>query len=128
MIIVKNESLQRRLLRVARILNRVQVWERLARDNAGPELLREDNDIEGKVDEVGELLLDELEEETGEDHAAETKEDNSCGIDDEYCSMEDVGMDDGTYPAGPRKDVNHPRYKVEPGHNQSVVDFLRFTP
>jgi len=39
----------------------------------------------------------------------------------------EAGMDDGSYPAGPRSDKNKSRYKLEPGHGQDLSSLLRST-
>jgi len=54
------------------------------------------------------------------DSVAESEEDDD--EDEESC-----GMDDGSYPAGPRNDANKSRYHVQPSHGQGTVDLLRFT-
>lgn len=53
----------------------------------------------------------------------EDEDEEACGGPD----MDACGMDDGSYPAGPRNDANKSRYHVQPSHGQSTVDLLRFT-
>jgi hypothetical protein len=91
---ILNPDLQRRLNRVARILDRAKRWERLA-------------------------FMDETEaDQILMEHDQDT----------EACSdMNAKSCDDGSYPAGPRKDKNKSRYQVSPGHSQHLSDLLRNT-
>lgn len=61
------------------------------------------------------------------DNQGQTQASSEDENEDEDEDAEACGMDDGSYPAGPRNEPNRSRYKVEPGHGQSTVDLLRFT-
>jgi len=54
-------------------------------------------------------------------------DDDDAENDEEAVGRDDEGMDDGSYPAGPRTESSKSRYHVEPAHGQSLVDVLQTT-
>jgi len=127
---VKNPRLRARLIRCAASIKMLEEIQKMAGDDlmllpAEGEDDEEGDDFEaGIVEDIGNVVAPRTTQNV-KDILSETEDDDvdaTCGDDHEAC-----GMDDGSYPAGPRNDPNQSRYRVEPGHGQSSVDLLRFT-
>lgn len=127
---VKNPILRARLLRCAARIQMLEEYRKLAGDDLMLIPLSGEEDEEDEDEDVEGGMLGDLGEAIGNQIAPRTTQnikDMAASSDCEGEDTEACGMDDGSYPAGPRNEPNQSRYKVEPGHGQSSVDLLRFT-